>query len=133
MLRRLVLCTAVIVVSTLSGLAQSGDWKQLFDGKKLAGWEHVGPGKFVVEKGLMKPKGGMGLLWYSPEKFSNAVIRVVYMTEKQDSNSGVFIRIPEKPADEWDPNGPLRKPDHVSFSVDLSVYGEQLGAVLDGV
>ena len=102
MLRRLALCTALILVGALPGLAQSDAWKQLFDGKKLAGWEHVGPGKFAVEKGLLKPKGGMGLLWYTPEKFGNAVIRVVYMTEKQDSNSGVFIRIPEKPADEWD-------------------------------
>ena len=102
MLRRLVLCTALIIVGALPGLAQSGEWKQLFDGKKLTGWEHVGPGKFAVDKGLLKPKGGMGLLWYTPEKSGNAVIRVVYMAEKDNSNSGVFIRIPEKPADEWD-------------------------------
>ncbi len=37
------------------------------------------------------------------------------------------------PADEWDPSGPVRKEKLVSFSVDLSAYGEQLGAVLDGV
>jgi capsular polysaccharide biosynthesis protein len=37
------------------------------------------------------------------------------------------------PPDEWDPNGPVRKEKSVSYSVDLSVYGEQLAAVLDGV
>jgi capsular polysaccharide biosynthesis protein len=37
------------------------------------------------------------------------------------------------PADEWDPTGPFKKQTQVSFSVDLSVYGEQLGAVLDSV
>ncbi len=36
------------------------------------------------------------------------------------------------PADEWDPSR-VRKQSLVSFSLDLSVYGEQLGAVLDGV
>jgi len=37
------------------------------------------------------------------------------------------------PPDERDPNGPVRKNNSVSFGVDISVYGEQLGAVLDGV
>ncbi len=37
------------------------------------------------------------------------------------------------PPDEWDPSGPVKKERLTTFSVDLSVYGEQLGAVLDGV
>jgi capsular polysaccharide biosynthesis protein len=36
------------------------------------------------------------------------------------------------PALDWDPSS-ARRPAEVSFNVDLSVYGEQLGAVLDGV
>ena len=28
------------------GAAQSG-WEPLFDGRDLAGWDHVGPGRFV--------------------------------------------------------------------------------------
>lgn len=34
----------------------------LFNGKNLDGWEHVGPGSMVVEGGMMKTEGGMGLL-----------------------------------------------------------------------
>ena len=82
---------------------ESGEWKQLFNGRDMTGWEHVGPGKFVIEDGLLKTQGGMGLLWYTPEKIGNAVIHVVYRVEQDKSNSGVFIRIPEKPAEPWMP------------------------------
>ena len=82
---------------------ESGEWKQLFNGRDMTGWEHVGPGKFVIEDGLLKTQGGMGLLWYRPEKIGNAVIHVVYRVEQDKSNSGVFIRIPEKPTEPWMP------------------------------
>lgn len=36
--------------------------QQLFNGKDLTGWKHVGPGKMVVEDGLMHGQGGMGLV-----------------------------------------------------------------------
>ena len=77
------------------------DWKPLFNGKDLSGWEHVGPGKMVVEDGIIKTVGGMGLLWYTGEKLGDCVIRVVYKTASDHSNSGVFIRIADKPKDEW--------------------------------
>ena len=82
---------------------ESGEWKQLFNGIDMTGWEHVGPGKFVIEDGLLKTQGGMGLLWYTPKKIGNAAIRVVYRVEQDKSNSGVFIRIPEKPTEPWMP------------------------------
>jgi hypothetical protein len=82
---------------------ESGEWKQLFNCRDMTGWEHVGPGKFVIEDGLLKTQGGMGLLWYTPEKIGNAVIHVVYRVEQDKSNSGVFIRIPEKPTEPWMP------------------------------
>lgn len=82
--------------------AKSGDWKPLFNGRNLDGWQHVGPGEIVVENGALKTVGGMGLLWYTREKFGNAVIRVVYKSQG-DSNSGVFIRIPEQPTEPWMP------------------------------
>ena len=74
------------------------EWKQLYNGRDLDGWEHVGPGRFVVEDGLLKTEGGMGLLWYTRERFGNCVLRIVYKTSKEDSNSGVFVRIADKPA-----------------------------------
>jgi len=87
------------VLMSCSG--QDGKWRQLFNGKDLSGWEQVGPGNFVVENGLLKTVNGMGMILWSAEKFSNVIIRVVYKVKDNDCNSGVFIRIPEKPADEW--------------------------------
>jgi 3-keto-disaccharide hydrolase len=103
MLQRTLLCLTLLARCSISGSAQSAEWKQLFNGKDFTGWEHVGPGKFVIEEGLLKTQGGMGLLWYTRQKVGNTVIRVVFKTERNESNSGVFIRIPEKPTEPWMP------------------------------
>lgn len=75
--------------------------EQLFDGKDLNGWTMVGPGKFVLEDGTLKTEGGMGLLYYNKKPVGNSTIKVVYKTTTANDNSGVFIRLPEKPADPW--------------------------------
>ncbi|MHC5540597.1 3-keto-disaccharide hydrolase [Singulisphaera rosea] len=96
------LSLSLTVASGSSAFAQSAtDGKPLFDGKSLDGWEHVGPGRFVVEDGELRTEGGMGLLWYSREKLGDCVIRVVYKTGTPRSNSGLYIRIADKPADPW--------------------------------
>ena len=81
--------------------ATRSGWRQLFNGRDLQGWQHVGPGGFVVEDGLLRTEGGMGLLWYTGEKFANCTIRLVYKTTSEASNAGLFVRIPDKPADPW--------------------------------
>jgi hypothetical protein len=91
----------IMIIFLSSWSSQTGTWKQLYNGKDLTGWQQVGPGNFVVEDGLLKTVGGMGMILYPAEKFSNVVIRVVFKVKDNDCNSGVFIRIPEKPADEW--------------------------------
>jgi hypothetical protein len=45
----------------------------------------------------------MGLLWYTREKIGRATIRVVFKMEGKEPDSGVFIRIPEKPSEPWMP------------------------------
>ncbi len=75
--------------------------EQLFNGVDLTGWRHVGPGGFLVEDGVLKTSGGMGLLVWQGRKIGNAVLRIVYRPESPDSNAGVFIRVPEEPHDPW--------------------------------
>lgn len=99
MKKHLFLLISVIILVSCAN--QDKSWRQLFNGKDLTGWEQVGPGEFVVEDGLLKTVGGMGMILYPAEKFSNVAIRVVFKVKDNDCNSGVFIRIPEKPADEW--------------------------------
>lgn len=83
------------------GLLPAASWKQLFNGKDLSGWQMTGPGEFTVENGLLKTGGGMGLLYYKEKPFGKSSIRVVFKTTGDHDNSGVFIRLPEKPKDPW--------------------------------
>ncbi|MGH9339677.1 MAG: DUF6899 family protein [Acidobacteriota bacterium] len=82
-------CVALLIPAVaMIAFSQAGsEWKPLFNGRDLSGWEHVGPGKFTVQDGLLKPEGGMGLLWYTGEKIGNAVVRVAYKMENPIANS----------------------------------------------
>lgn len=77
------------------------EWRPLFNGKGTNGWKMTGPGEFKLEDGELVAYGGMGLFWYSGEKFGDCRIRVLFKPTAADDNSGVFIRIPEAPSDEW--------------------------------
>jgi serine/threonine protein kinase len=96
-----------VKITSIEESHQAGDpgtsaaWTSLFDGRSLDGWEHVGEGRFVVDNGVLRTEGGMGLLWYSREKLGNCAIRVVYKTVSPRTNSGVYIRIADRPNDAW--------------------------------
>lgn len=76
-------------------------WKKIFDGSSTAGWKHVGPGNIALEDGQLVTSGGMGLLWYEPQKFGDTTIRAIFKTTGPRDNSGIYIRLPEKPRDAW--------------------------------
>ena len=63
----------------------------LFNGKDLNGWKHVGDGHMTVEDGLIQTHGGMGLLYWEGAKFGNCKLRVVFRMRDENSNSGFFI------------------------------------------
>ncbi len=81
----------------------TGKWRQLFNGKDLTGWKHVGGGSMSVEDGLIRGHGGMGLLYWTAEKFGNCKIRVTWKMKDTNSNAGIFIRVPIEPYEEWMP------------------------------
>src|SRR5512133_2162863 len=98
----------LIVIFFLTGFVNAnaqgkGEWRQLFNGKDLTGWKHVGPGPMSVEDGAIRGHGGMGLLYWTGEKIGNWILHVEYRMEKENSNAGVFIRIPIEPYEEWMP------------------------------
>ena len=104
---------AVTLLLTCTATMPAAKRKQLFNGKDLSGWaripRHEGapadekPG-FIVEKGLLVslPDAPEDDLWYTKEKIGNATLRVVYKSSDKTANSGVFIRIPERPKSEDD-------------------------------
>jgi hypothetical protein len=102
----------VLVQSGFAGIQQANtpgkkdtktEWRQLFNGKDLTGWKHVGPGSMTVGDGMIRGHGGMGLLYWTGEKFGNCTIHVEFKMRDTNSNSGVFIRIPIEPREEWMP------------------------------
>lgn len=101
--------------------AQTSEWKQLFDGKDLTGWKHVGPGHMSVENGLIETQGGMGLLYWTGGKLGDCTIRVVFRMRDKDDNSGVFIRIPIEPREEW-------MPVHYGYEIQILNDPEAQGA-----
>jgi hypothetical protein len=92
-----------LLAAILTASHSSGDWKQLFNGKDLSGWKHVGAGDMTVENGLIETHGGMGLLYWTGSKLGDCIIRVVYKMRDENDNSGVFIRIPVAPTEAWMP------------------------------
>jgi hypothetical protein len=122
-LRICLLC--LLWISNFSATPVSKDaaddkWTQLFNGKDLTGWKQVGKGSHMVEDGLIASKGGMGLLYWTKQKFSNCTLKVVYKMQKENSNSGVFIRIPIEPKEEW-------MPVFYGYEVQIDNHPEQWG------
>lgn len=118
-MRRLLslLAVSAACLCVAASLAQEKPWKPLFNGKDLTGWKHVGPGGMTVEDGLIKTHGGMGLLYWAGGKVSNCRIRVVFKMRDFNSNSGVFIRIPIEPREEW-------MPVHYGYEVQIDNHPE---------
>jgi len=115
-MKRLVLF-ALVALLALPLVAQSDGWIQLFNGKNLDGWRHVGPGSMTVENGLIQTHGGMGLLYWTAGPFGNCTIRVVYKMRDENDNSGVFIRIPIEPREAW-------MPVHYGYEVQIDNHPE---------
>jgi hypothetical protein len=91
---------ACLLFSSCAERPQS-EWRTIFNGENMDGWKMVGPGEFKLVNGELVTHGGMGLLWYTREKFGDCRIRVVFKPTTPQDNSGVFIRIPEAPTDPW--------------------------------
>ena len=114
MLKRFAICISLLAFLSAMGWAADSSqnactgnpnqWRQLYNGKDLKGWKHVGPGYMTVEKdGLIHTHGGMGLLYWTGGKIGNCVIHTVWHMRDENDNSGVFIRIPIAPTEPWMP------------------------------
>jgi hypothetical protein len=63
----------VFLLTLTHASAQTKDgWRQLFNGKDLNGWKHVGPGSRYVKNGVTGSHGGMGLEYWTQEKLHHS-------------------------------------------------------------
>lgn len=94
-------------------------FKRLYDGKTLDGWTMAGPGHFSRHPdGSLLAEGGMGLLWYSKDKFKDFTLKVDYKAAGPQANSGIFIRFPDPAGDPW-------KPVNQGYEVQISDSGDE--------
>ncbi len=61
------------------------------------GWNHYGPGYFVLDEktGVLKGEGGMGLFWYAANRYEDFILELDYKCADKFTNSGIFLRVPE--------------------------------------
>jgi hypothetical protein len=76
----------------------NNDFEYIFDGKSLDGWQMAGQGRFIVvseDEGVLQSEGGMGLLWYTKQKYCNFILKLDWRVLHKGDNSGIFIRFPD--------------------------------------
>jgi hypothetical protein len=96
----LLVCAAWLLA--FDSRAAADEWRAIFDGRSLDGWQQVGAGEFRLAGSELVSEGGMGALIYSRQKLSNCQVRVVFKIEKTNDMAGVFVRVPELPRDGWE-------------------------------
>ncbi|MFF1417818.1 ThuA domain-containing protein [Streptomyces sp. NPDC058280] len=68
-------------------------YRDIFNGKSLAGWKQAGPGTFNVVDGELRSEGGMGMLWYQAKELKSYSLKLDWKLAGDD-NSGVFVGFP---------------------------------------
>jgi sugar phosphate isomerase/epimerase len=88
------------------------------------GWNHYGPGYFELDAktGVLKSQGGMGLLWYSRKMFKDFVLELDFKCSRKDTNSGVFVRVPEVPTSD----------DYIYHSFEIQIFDDGEGVHATG-
>jgi hypothetical protein len=112
------LAVGLAITSCKTNATVHGGWRPIFNGRNTDGWQMTGPGELRLEQGELITYGGMGLFWFTKEKFGNCRIRVLFKPTVANDNSGVFIRIPEPPKDPWDAV-------HHGYEVQIENHGDE--------
>jgi len=100
-MKRLILLATLLTAPPAASTAEDA-WRTILDASspEPKGWTHVGAGRFVLEDGAWKTEcspDGLGLFVYQGEKLGDCQIKVVYRTEDERDNGGVYIRIAADP------------------------------------
>ena len=121
-------------IKNKSSAASNGNsnFTSIFDGKTLDGWKMAGNGRFMIVESdaALQSEGGMGLLWYSENKYKNFIFRLEWKVSDEGDNSGVFVRFPD-PDD--NPNIAVREGYEIQIDDGAGDPIHQTGAIYDFV
>lgn len=92
-------------------------FETLFDGSSFDGWDHVGPGRFVLKDGAMRAEHdvqdrGWAWLWWTRAQFTDFNLRLRFKTEDYEDNGGVLLRHLDP---QGDPNRSTRSGDEIQI------------------
>lgn len=76
------------------------DTENLFP-EQIAEWKMAGPGQFAIADQVATAEGGMGLWWFSKEKYQSATLSLEFKLDDPNQNSGIFVRFPDPGGDPW--------------------------------
>ena len=121
-------------IKNKSSAASNGNsnFTSIFDGKTLDGWKMAGNGRFMIVESdaALQSEGGMGLLWYSENKYKNFIFKLEWKVSDEGDNSGVFVRFPD-PDD--NPNIAVREGYEIQIDDRAGDPIHQTGAIYDFV
>jgi 3-keto-disaccharide hydrolase len=108
----------------------NSNFTSIFDGKTLDGWNMAGEGRFVIieSDAALQSEGGMGLFWYSENKYKNFILKLEWKVTEEGDNSGVFVRFPN-PDD--NPYIAIREGYEIQIDDKASDPIHQTGAIYD--
>ncbi len=119
-------------IKNKSSAASNGNsnFTSIFDGKTLDGWKMAGNGRFMIVESdaALQSEGGMGLLWYSENKYKNFIFKLEWKVSDEGDNSGVFVRFPD-PDD--NPNIAVREGYEIQIDDRAGDPIHQTGAIYD--
>ncbi len=86
---------AIAIIALAAAQALAAEWKPLFNGKDLSGWQAVdGPmSSWKVEDGLLYCSGGGGGWLSTDRQYANFELELEFRVPPE-GNSGVFLRAP---------------------------------------
>lgn len=124
--------TAAAIVREVAPAVEEG-FTSLFSGT-LDNWQMAGFGNFnIVGRNILQTEGGIGILWYKAQEFSDFILKLDWRASSVDDNSGIFIRFPAlgntDPANDWKPpvtQGYEIQIDDRGFNPDTNSLGDPL-------
>lgn len=92
------------------------------------GWKHIGPGAFTRFGDVLETQGGIGLLHYEAEEFTDFTLRLQWRSLTIQNNSGIYVRLPASPdGDNFKPKYSLDKAILTGYEIQIDSSGERPG------
>jgi hypothetical protein len=92
------------------------------------GWKHIGPGSFIRFGDVLETQGGIGLLYYEVEEFTDFTLRLQWRSLTIQNNSGVYVRLPAEKLNDsalFRPKGDSGSAIATGYEIQIDATGER--------